>query len=66
MPAPDQPYTDADYTKINTILADLNRVKLMIDQACSAEIEVEGHKVHCEELQRKYNKLKAAYFPQRP
>lgn len=59
----EKPLGRSDYVKIQSVRQELQRIKLAIDKACSAEIPSDNQKLICEDLQRKYDLLLQVYFP---
>lgn len=59
------PFSDADYQKINNQLAELERLRQQIQQAALAGCSVGDTSQHCEQLIAQLNQLKQVYFRDR-
>lgn len=60
------PLSDADYAKLNKVLAGQENVRQMIETAKQAEIPCDEQDQQCQELMKKLYALKRTYFPDRP
>ena len=63
---PKPPLTDRDYAKINEQLARLAQAQQEIDRALQAGFPCEEMDLECKARLGMLQKIKAAYFPERP
>ena len=65
MPLP-SPLVATDRTKLNQAMASLNELRIEIDKAKSANVDVSEAELRMNDLYGQIEKLKASYFPNLP